>query len=142
MLWVALSVSLLVMILLLFAEHETEYRSWHSTYGEDLEHALVVWVVGGLVCGMLVLALRFGFAMGILAGVAAALGGFVMLVAAAVVHVLSDVRHDTAGRFVLMGCIGLCVLGFVIVIVELVMRVNQRAENRRNAFPRAVVVTK
>jgi hypothetical protein len=144
-LWLALGVAGLVMILLLFEEHETEYVSRHSTIGEDLEHALVVWGVGALVACMLVLALRFGLAMGILAGIVTGLGGFVMLVAAAVVHILSDVAHNGAGQAMLLGCIALCVLGLAIIVVEVLTRVTQRADDRRAAaaeLPRAIVVEK
>ena len=138
----ALGVTVLVMILLLFEEHETQFRSWHAIRGEDLEHALVVWGAGAAVCGLLALALRFGFAIGILAGVATGLGGSVMFLATAVVHLLSDVTHNAAGNAVLLGSLLLCALGLAIVVVELLLRVIQRAENRGNALPRAVVVTK
>ena len=45
------------------------------------------------------------------------------------VHLLSSVTHNQPGDLALLGCLGLSGLGIAVIIVEFVLRVNQRTDD-------------
>ena len=145
LLYAALGLTTLLVLMVLFERHRTQHREWHPI--TDEEEGLVALVTLGSVWLAILGASRLGFASGLFAGIAALLGGLITAVALAMNHLLSDVTRNASGELAVIGCLGLSGLGLAIFIVELVLRGNQRADDRRASpeppepqLPRAIAI--
>jgi hypothetical protein len=133
LLYVALGLTTLVVVLVIFEQHRTPYKhyDWHPI--TDEENGLVALTALGLVGLALLGATQLGFVSGLGAGVASLAGGLIAVASIVLVHLLSGATHNLPGDLAMLGCLALSALGLAIFIVELVLRVNQRTDDLRES---------
>jgi hypothetical protein len=135
---VTLVIALLELVSILLEQHHTPRGDWHAIVDE--ENGLVALVFTCAIILALGLALRFGFAAGIVAGVVTWSSSIIIAGSIVLVHLLSDVTHNRHGHSALLGCLVLFALGIAVFVVELAIRSSQRHDDHSPALPTATVV--
>ncbi|MBL0215094.1 MAG: hypothetical protein IPQ07_14550 [Myxococcales bacterium] len=127
-------------VALLGERHRTDYSEWHSTFGETSGVPLLV---SAAMLGLLGLAVRASSVItGVVAGMVTTIGAIVNLGALVIVHLINHTEHNAAGGIAAGVMLGLAPLGLIAMIIELVVRVQERKKLEASdpEFPAARVV--